>query len=357
MKPIWAALALLGLAGCAQPVAQALYGPDSCRRVALIDAANGQPILGGEDGAFEARSGMVFVSAYDRLAVERATKSASAPAPLSGGVYAIAASQLRQSSLRVSDVLGPVLPENARPHGIDTLALEDGKVRLAAVNRAFLQDRDSGAWRMRPELEIIEISDEGISLVSRILSPSLCRANDVAFTDPQALRVTLDRGICLGDGHPAVGGPALAKVSIDGAVTTQASPVAFPNGIAQIDEDLWIASTLQGQLAHVQGARRVQMPGAPDNFTQDGKGRLIIALHPQIWRFALHRLGWPGFAKAPSRIVRYDPKRRSIAILFDDPDGKIFSGASFGLMAEGQLVLGAIREPGLLVCTQGEQPA
>ena len=357
MKPIWAALALLGLGGCAPPVAQALYQPDSCRRVALIDAANGQPIVGGEDGVFAARSGVVFISAYDRLAVERAGKTASAPAPPSGGVYAIAASQLRQSSLRVRDVLGPALPEAARPHGIDALALGDGKVRLGTINRAFLRDGDSGAWRMRPELEIVDISGAGMSLVSRILSPSLCRANDVAFTGPQAVRVTLDRGICLGDGHPAVGGPAIAHVSIDGAVTTLPSPMAFPNGIAQIGEDVWIASTLKSQVAQLQGSRRVKMPGAPDNLTQDASGRLIIALHPQIWRFALHRLGWPGFAKAPSRIVRYDPRRGSMAILFDDPDGRIFSGATFGLMAEGKLVLGAIREPGVLVCAQGEKPA
>ena len=356
MKPIWAALALLGLGGCAPPVAQALYPADSCRRVALIDAADGQPIVGGEDGVFEARSGTVFISAHDRLAVERAGKIASAPPPPSGGVYALAVSQLRRSSLRVEDVLGPVLPEAARPHGIDALALEDGKVRLGAVNRAFLRDGDSGAWRMRPELEIIDISGGGMSLVSRILSPSLCRANDVAFTGPQALRVTLDRGICLGDGHPAVGGAAIAQVSIDGAVSTQPAPMAFPNGIAQIGEDVWIASTLQSQLAQLHGSRRVKMPGSPDNLTKDADGRLIIALHPQIWRFALHRLGWPGFSRAPSRIVRYDPKRRTMAILFEDPDGRIFSGATFGLIAEGKLVLGAIREPGLLVCAQGEKP-
>ncbi len=352
-----AALAVMALCGCAPRVSAALVSSQDCRQLALIDAATAQPVLGIEDAAFDAASRTLFVSAYDRLLVERARANGQTESPPAGGVYAISIDQLGQSSLRVHDVLGEILPAPARPHGLDARALPGGDVRLAIINRAFLASTNSRVWHLRPELEIVDITASGPRLISRILSPSLCSANDVAIVDAQTLRVTLDRGECLEDGHAPVGGPALATVTLDGATSTQRLSARFPNGVVQIGDQAWIASTTQNQVLQAGGPRRVTLPGAPDNLTLDGKGRLVIALHPQLWRFALHRYGWPGFANAPTRIVRFDPQRRSLAILFDDPEGKSFSGATFGLMAENKLVLGGIRVRGLLVCAAREAAA
>lgn len=357
VKRAWAALALIGVFGCAPRVPPAMYTSQACRNLALIDAASAQPILGVEDAVYDASSRTLFVSAYDRLAVERAAASAQATEPPAGGVYAISADQLGRSSLNVHDLLGAVLPARARPHGLDALALPDGRVRLAIINRALLQSANSRDWHLRPELEVVDVSREGVRLVSRILSPSLCSANDVAFADAETVQVTLDRGECLEDGHAPVGGPALARVTIDGATNTRPAPALFPNGAAYIGKALWIAATRQNLLVQGDNARRIKLPGAPDNLTLDNRNRLVIAVHPQLWRFGFHRYGWPGFNTAPTRIVRFDPERRSLAILFDDPEGRRFSGASVAVLAEGKLVLGGIRERGLLVCAAQEGSA
>lgn len=354
MKHAWIALALFALGGCARDVAPALFASQACRRLALIDAATGAAILGVEDGVFDAASRTLFVSAYDRLAVERAAAGGQTQDPPAGGVYAISADQLGKSSLRARDLLGPLLPAPARPHGLDAIALPDGGVRLAIINRALLRSSESRDWHLRAELEVVDVSPSGQSLVSRILSPSLCSANDVAFSGAQSLQITLDRGVCLEDGRAPAGGPAIASVSLEGATNTRPAPAAFPNGAVQTDDALWLGSTTAGLLAQGDGQRRVKLPGAPDNLTQDDQQRLVIALHPQLWRFALHRYGWPGFSKAPTRIVRFDPERRSLAVMFDDPGGKTFSGATFGLMAEGNLVVGGIAERGLLICSAQE---
>lgn len=351
MKSALAALALIALGGCAPQVAPAVFAPEACRRLALIDAATGAPVSGIEDGVFDATSRTIYVSAYDRLAVERARANPQAQEPPAGGVYAIEADQLHRSSLRVHDLLGPLLPAPARPHGIDAVSLGADQVRLAIINRAVLRSRENRDWQLRAEVEIVDVSAMGESLVSRILSPSLCSANDLAFRTPETLQITLDRGQCLEDGRAAVGGPALAIVSTDGATSTRPAAAAFPNGAAHIGNSFWFSSTTRGQLVSEDDQRRVNLPGAPDNLTLDAQARLIVALHPQLWRFAFYRHGWPGFSSAPTRIIRFDPARRSMAVLFDDATGRTFSGATFGLMAGSTLVMGGVRERGLLICS------
>ena len=65
-------LALAGLvASCArEDIGAARYGADDCRRVALVDAATGAAVRGAEDLALDLEGGRLFVSAYDRRAVD-----------------------------------------------------------------------------------------------------------------------------------------------------------------------------------------------------------------------------------------------------------------------------------------------
>jgi len=252
--------------------------------------------------------------------------------------------------LEVRDLLGPLLGGAVRPHGVDVRLLRDGGVRVAVVNRAYVRDPANG-WRQRPELDVIDIPPNGeAQIATRILSSRLCSANDVALQTPERMTVSLDRGVCVEDGRQPIGGPALAMATAEGAVRSAPAPTAFPNGLASAQGQVWVAGTLDRALSVAEGGRRVAMPGAPDNLTIDPQGRLVAALHPQLWRFAPHRYGWPLFDRAPSRIVRFDPAAGTLATLFDDPDGRFFSGATVAAVVGDRLVLGAVREPGLLVC-------
>jgi len=83
----------------------------------------------------------------------------------------------------------------------------------------------------------------------------------------------------------------------------------------------------------------------------DNSGGLIAAIHPRLFRLAAYLFGYRD--NAPTRIVRVSLDR-SVEVLFDDPGGELFSGASAAVMSEGVLVAGSIRDAGLLVCQKGE---
>lgn len=336
------ALALAVCTACAPRVQPPAIAAQDCHRLEL--RTGGNPVVGVEDVAFEPASRTLFLSAYDRRAVERAKGE-----PPAGGLYAVKVEALKGREAAVEDLLAPKLGAPARPHGLDVRALEAGVVRVAVVNRAFVED-GRGGWRRRPEINLLDIGPDAAALAGRVLGPRLCRANDVAFQDADSLIVSFDRGVCVEDGREPVGGPALGLVGLDGSVARQDAPVRFPNGVAATPAAVWIAGTLDAQISTSDGARRIALPGAPDNLTLDPQGRIIAALHPQLWRFALYRFAWPGFDRAPSRIVRYDPQRGSLRVLFDDPGGAVFSGATGAVVVEDQLVVAGVRERGVLVC-------
>lgn len=343
---IRAAAALLSAlaltASCAPQTPQAAISARACHRLALT--VGGKPVVGVEDLAYEPLSRTLYLSAYDRLAVEHAKGE-----PPGGGLYALDYEALAGNEAAVKDLLAPVLGAPARPHGLDVRTLGPGRVRIAVVNRAFLAN-ERGGWTRRPEINVLDRGPDGVQLAARVLGAALCRANDLTFHDGETLLVSFDRGVCLADGREPVGGPALGLVGMDGSISRQDSPLRFPNGVARTAGAVWVAGTLDAQIGPADGKWRVALPGAPDNLTLDPRGRLIAAVHPQLWRFGLFRFGWPGFSRAPSRIVRYDPLRNSLRTLYDDPGGKVFSGATGAAAAEDLLVIGGVREHGVLVC-------
>lgn len=349
-RPGAALLGALALCACSPEAPQARIAAKDCHRLQLVH--NGVSVLGVEDLAYDPTSDTVFLSAYDRLAVERAPKGRDAPEPPGGGLFALPAAALVGQRAEPRELLGGLLPSVPRPHGIDVALAPNGAARVAVVNRAFVRD-DAGRWRQRPEIVVVDMAPEGARFAARVLSPRLCRANDLAFQEPELLAVSLDRGACVEDGRQPVGGPAMAAATLEGSVRVAPSPVAFPNGVVSSFGKVWLAGTLESRLALLDGRRRVALPGSPDNLTTDTKGRLVAALHPQLWRFAGHRYGWWGFGRAPSRVVRFDPERGSLAVLFDDRDGNVFAGATAAAVVRNRLVLGAVREPGLLVCAMG----
>lgn len=349
----WGLITLMGaLLGCSPKAPAPLVAGTDCHRLALF--SHGAEVVGVEDIAYA--SGRLVLSAYDRLAVESASKNADAPEPPTGGLYLLPVSELGRSKAEVEDIFAQTLGAPGRPHGVDIQPLANGSWRIAVVNRAFGRGA-FGAWRARPEIDLLDIGDGEAQLTARILSSRLCSANDIIFSSSARVVATLDRGVCVEDGRSPVGGPALATATIDGAVRTVKAPVHFPNGIARVKGQTWISGTLDRVLSLDDASRKVALPGGPDNLTVDAKGRLVAALHPQIWRFAPYRYGWWPFTQAPSRIVRFDPQRGTLATLFDDADGRTFSGATTGVVTGDKLVLGGVREKGLLVCVLPQEPS
>jgi hypothetical protein len=314
----------------------ARFAIEDCQRIPLTSTGSGEPITGIEDIEMLPDGDTLILSAMDHLAFSR--QPSSAP---EGGIYRAMASRLAAEDRWATPMLGAGTVEGGLfPHGV---AVSGDGERFAFINRR----RDG------------EVAIVGGAIAAGGFSPSVtragkifCRANDLAFDGGGAmsLRVTLDRGDC------GLAWADLKPDSMTGRVISmnlrdleppkvEETGLAFANGIA----GMYVAETRGGRLYH-QLDEPLELPGGPDNLNWDNSGGLIAALHPRLFRLAAYRFGYRD--NAPSRIVRIDLDRR-VEVLFDDPGGELFSGATAAVMSEGVLVAGSVRDAGLLVCQKG----
>lgn len=306
-----------------EPALDGRFAAADCRRIALTDPRTGAPVVGVEDLALAPDGDTVILSAHDRF-------DPAAP----GGLYALGlgllggdgpAALLRLDAPRDGDGL-------FRPHGI---AIDPESGALAVVNRPAPG---------RARVEVGSIGPTGWSPDWVVDAEGLCRANDLDF-DGGALFVTLDRADCatsLRDLSPWSRTGTVAQLTPE-TVTVERRDLAFPNGLSRGI----VAETRAGMLTWPNGDA-MAVPGGPDNILPDGAGGLTVAVHPNLPRLFLTRQGL--FERAPSRIVRIAPGGGRPEILFDDPAGEVFSGATVGLLAGRRLLVGSATDEGLLLC-------
>ncbi len=314
----------------------ARFALEDCRRTALTDTGSGRPIVGVEDMALLPDGDTLILSAMDRLA--RARRPASAP---EGGLFEISLERLAAGEIWAAPIVWPGTMEGGLfPHGV---AVSGDGERLAFINRA----RDGTVSIVGGTLR-----RGAFSRRTARSDPLFCRANDLEFLDDDAmnLSVTLDRGDCglsWADLKPGPTTGRVVSVNLGGLAPpkVEQTGLAFANGIA----GFYVAET-RGWRLHHRLDRPVDLPGGPDNLTWDGLGGLIAALHPSLFRLAAYRYGYHD--TAPTRIVRVDLDR-NVEVLFDDPAGEVFSGASVAVLSGGVLVAGSMRDAGVLVCRKG----
>jgi hypothetical protein len=314
----------------------ARFALEDCRRVALTDTGSGRPVVGVEDMVLLPDGDTLILSAMDRLA--REWRPDEAP---EGGLYEVSLRRLAAGEVWAAPIVGSGAIEGGLfPHGI---AVSDDGERLAFINRR----RDGTVSIVGGTLR-----RGAFSVRTARSDPLFCRANDLAFfgDGAMALRVTLDRGDCglsWTDLKPGSTSGRVVSVNLGGLAPpkVEQTGLAFANGIA----GLYVAET-RGWRLHHRLDRPVDLPGGPDNLNWDGLGGLVAALHPSLFRLAAYRYGYHD--TAPSRIVRVDLDR-NVEVLFDDPAGEVFSGASVAVLAGGVLVAGSMRDAGLLVCKAG----
>lgn len=333
--------------GAAEP---ARFAHEQCRRLALVDEDTGAPVVGIEDIA--ADEGGLYLSAQDRLAAEAAVaEGRTAPA---GALYWLDRTALAgRGPVRVAALEQPFAPFH--PHGIDAA----GGV-LASIQRRYGAYGAEGIAALRRDGHSLDIYNGAVA------PRGFCAANDVAIGQGQ-LWISLDRTACPGMSwpdrlRPRGSGWVFAISTAQNAPGAELGGFVFANGLAVLPGEaprLAVAETRAERIALVdwpeEGApevtERLPMPGAPDNLTLAGDGRIVAALLPSLLRFALYRYGWA--EAAPSRAVAVDPPAGRYEVLFDDPDGALFSGATVALWEGGRLVLGSVRDAGLLVCEEG----
>ena len=352
-RKLFLAGACLILASCAKAeIGEARYAADQCRRVALIDAASDTPIVGAEDMAVDWKGGRLFLSAYDRRAVEKAVRKKTDILP-EGGVYAVALAALFDSDSDTVKarplIAADEISGGLRPHGLSYDAVHE---ELVFINRAY--QRSGRKWRMTPTIQRIGADGEVYVGPS---SPAPCAANGVLAEGDETL-ATYDHAAC--DWRAGIENAFRLKRS--GVVGKHNQILyrhaAFANGLAQTPGgELALGATREKALVFLkqdksglEEAGRVRVPGGPDNLTIAEDGRLVAAVHPSLMRLALNRK--LGLGKAPSRIVEIDPDTHHVDLLFDDPKGALFSAATVGVETKDGLVVGSVTDRGVLVCRE-----
>ncbi len=341
---------LLSIAACGGAPDEAVYSADQCRRVTLIDGADGKTIIGAEDFAVDRDAQRLFISAYDRRAVEKAARKKADKLP-HGGIYALPLSALFESPTEVAAataLAAPAdIPGGLRPHG---LSYDAANRELVFVNRGYR--RVGGKWKMTPRLQRIGANGE-MFVGADTAAP--CSANDVLAAG-DATYASYDHGTCTW--RAAVEDVFRLKrsgVAADGKESIFAG-AAFANGLTQTDNaDIVMAATRENALIFLDveagkavETARIKLPGGPDNLTVSYDGAVVAAAHPALWRLGLNRR--LGIGKAPSRIVKADPETGAVELLFDDRSGALFSAATVGVETEDGLVVGSVTDAGVLVC-------
>lgn len=318
-------LSLFLLAACgSEELGEARFSADDCRSAAVIDAVSAEPVFGIEDLAISFYSRAMALSAYDRKA------------DAEGGVYELSL-PLPQDDVLQATVSLP----GAKSHGLASYGSYEAIVRTSTGVRL-----QSG----------IRVTEGGVTSVRWFPSVELpCRANDISGVPGTHLTtfvVTVDGGAC-GDGPltRAFSGAEGSVIAIDQAKGTRqvlAEGLAIPNGITFWSDGNWFAEMRRRRIVHLDSLRTINLPGAPDNLTTARDG-IVAAVQPSLWRFGLYRYGYT--ERAATRIVLVNPDTRSVELLFDDPTGKLLSGATAALLTgDGVLIASSVGSDRLLIC-------
>ncbi len=340
------------LSACAEQITlRADFGEDQCRRVALTNAVTGGSVVGAEDLALDALGGRLFVSAYDRHAVEKAVRRKAFEVP-EGGVYEVSLADLWSSAESVAArplINAAAIPGGLRPHGI---ALDADRGEIVFINRAY--QKIDGAWRLQATIERADLSATSVRLKTEAITT--CAANGVTVWNEKSL-LSFDRPTC---GWRAMvndvqGMPRSGVMNLEGRKLF--AEAKFANGVVALPSgDIALADTRASAIliARDDGAgglrevERINVPGGPDNLKLSDGGLIIAAVHPSMLRMALHRMG--NIGRAPSRVVRVSPETGKVALLFDDKTGAQFAAATSAVTLRGALIAGSALEAGLLVC-------
>lgn len=360
MRPLYKAILLLAITGLLIGVFLGLRTPDAyplaeCERLDLF--YDRKPIHGIEDMAYNAQSGLIYLSAYNR--------KSSAP----GGIYSLSPDNPMQTIEKLS------LPQTDKaeywPHGIN-LWHSKGWAQLDVIERDL---SESGKLAAQISHYIWPNEDpHEIGLKDRIKAPQLCSANNLSsgliIPDTQApsYYITQDHQSCdlnqqRWENIFKPRSSSLLHIKQGQPVEIIKEKLAFANGILMHPNgDVYIAETRSKRLGVYEiGARTkinilssIELPGGPDNLTLSENGTIIAALHPHLIRFAAFRAGWGPRVKSRFAAISKDKTARTYDVSTYDVSKDVISGATVALRAKDNIYLGAAFDKGLARCTMPE---
>jgi len=315
--------------------------------VAPGECAPVQIAPGTEDVTIDPVTGLVFVSAAERRTGETAHTN---------GIYVFDPAD-PGSVRRVS----ADSPADFRPHGISLWRGQDENG--ADIARLFVISHPAGAHQVL----IYDVAADGmLTHLETVTDPAIRSPNDVAGAGPRQFYVTND--VYFGDNlmgylEAFLGLPLGSIAYYDGEQgRIAARGLSYANGITLTDGGVLYASSLIGRTVHayarnrddgsLRAQRRWRVPLGLDNIEQGPDGALYIGGHPDIFAFLDH--AEDPETPAPSQVVRFDPDTGEHETVFYSA-GEDISASSVGAVHDGRLIVGAVFDSHVLVCSYQNQ--
>ena len=305
-------------------------------------------VTGPEDITIHPRTGVAYVSAFDRRAV-------MAGRPGRGAIFAY---DLKQGAPEPVN-LTPGADPDFRPHGVSLFAGEDG-----GAGALFVINHQGGDSR----IEVFDLREGALIHRKAIPSPALVSPNDLVAVGPESFYVTNDHRYARGWMRTVEDYLRLRLSNVvfyDGKEFVEAaSGIGYANGI-NVSPDgrlLYVSAvtegsvhvydrdTASGRLSHRDVIR---LRTGVDNIEVDAEGDLWIGAHPKLLTYVKH-------AKdprkvSPSQVLRISPRPGGGGYAVEEvylDTGHPLSGSSVAAVWGRHMLIGAIFESKFLDCTR-----
>jgi arylesterase/paraoxonase len=306
-------------------------------------------VPGPEDITIERKSGIAFISSFDR-------RAALAGQPRRGGIFAY---DLRSPGSAPRELTADFAGELS-PHGLSLYAGDEGFF-LHVVNHPPAGHA----------IEIFEWRDGRLEHRETVRDELLVSPNDVVATGPRTFYATNDHRHVMGLRRVLedyLQQEVSNVVYFDGrAMRVAATGIGYANGInmSEDGQEVYVAGTTRGRLhvyardadtAALAAVEVLELDTGVDNIEVDRHGMLWIGAHPKLLSFVAHARD-PG-ERSPSQVLwvhpdqALDPPVRTAFLSL----GEDLSGSSVGAPWGSRLLIGAVFEPHFLDCERAEDP-
>jgi len=301
-------------------------------------------VVGAEDVTIDPDQRVAYLSAQDR----RALRGKEGPR---GEIYLLPLDDERAAPVPLTGGQ----PRDFHPHGISLWRGEDGLRRLFVINH-----RSDG----RHTVEVFDIAEAALSHTRTVHYSELVSPNDLVAVNGDRFYATNDRGVA----EPGLRQTLELYLALPWSTVSYfdgrqghfaARGFAMANGIARSADGhtIYVAECLgravrvyarnpiSGELAERQ---RISLPACPDNIEVDEHGKLWVATHPRLFDLVGH--AQDPSKRAPSQVFRVDPESGRAEEVYAS-GGDPLSAASTAAVLGRTMVLGAIFDPHVLVCS------
>jgi arylesterase/paraoxonase len=305
--------------------------------------------VGPEDITIHPRTGVAYISAYNRRATARGE-------PGRGALYAYDLGSQRPRLVNLTPDADP----DFRPHGISLHPdARSGEV-LYVINHA-------GG---KHTIEVFDLVGGSLRKRTTLSDPLLVSPNDLVAVGHDQLYITNDHGYASGlmrtlEDFGRL--PFSNVIYFDGSRFSEAvSRITYANGIntSHDGRTVYVAS-VTGRAVRVYdrepesglltSREKIRAASGVDNIEVDAQGNLWIGAHPQLLRVMAHTAD-PA-ERSPSQVLRVSrgPEGYSVEEVYLDLGDQI-SGSSVAAVRGDRLLIGAIHDPRFLDCRLPARP-